>query len=240
MDLTENADAKSPICIFGGDLDFFGNVKKQEQTNIKWSSKIKHFFAPDYNSNIETNKQMQQIINKDFKKVQILCSKPSFDDPEDTNMTKMILRYGYIAKKLGKKVTFKFVQDDDSTLDLNIYNCINCTYENKCKKPGSKKCLQLEDLAKKFAYNPDTKLRGRIIVRPDTKAKDIILTTTIKCKEKYMIREYGLSNKKYKYKLDWQLYDIIWNVWWERCSEDKILIKKCVDEYTNEMEKQKK
>ena len=34
MDLTNNADDKSPICIFGGDLDFFGNVVQQEQTSV--------------------------------------------------------------------------------------------------------------------------------------------------------------------------------------------------------------
>ena len=122
---------------------------------------------------------------------------------------------------------------------MSICNCTNCSYKNKCKKPG-KKCSQLEGLAKKLAHNPDTKLRGRIIERPGINAKDIVLTTTIKCKKKYKIREYGLSNKNDKDKLDWKLYEKIWDVWWDRCTEDEKLIKQCVDEYINVRNNQKK
>lgn len=227
MDLTEDADVKSPICIFGGDLDFFGNVKKQVQTDKRWSHNILHFFTQDYNSNIETNKQMQQIIKMGFNQVQILCSKPKLKKDKYVDMR---LRYGYIAKKLGEQVKFKFIQDDDSISDLSICKCTNCTYKNKCKRPGGK-CSRLEGLARKLTHNPDTKLRGRIIEHPDTNAKDIILTTTIKRKKKYRIREYGLANKKDKDKLDWKLYEKIWNVWWERCSEDENLIQQCIEEY---------
>ena len=85
------------------------------------------------------------------------------------------------------------------------------------------------------SYSPDTKLRGRIIGRPGVNAKDIILTTTIQRKKKYRIREYGLSNNHDKDKLDWKLYDIVWEVWWKNCltseEADNKIIEECKKEY---------
>lgn len=85
---TDSADQFKPICIFGGDLDFFGDVV----VNVKESAK---FFRR--NKIIESNKQFNQLKRKSFRNIQILSVRPDSDSDEDH---KTRIRIGFLKEKL--------------------------------------------------------------------------------------------------------------------------------------------
>lgn len=108
---TETANHNDEICIFGGDLDFFGKV---------------------LNNNIAKNKQYCQIKDMEFKKIKILCIKPEETKKRDKE-TK--LRIGFLIDNFGDDVKIKFFENKRCKTCSEKENCFICPdNKNKCDK----------------------------------------------------------------------------------------------------------
>lgn len=86
-------------------------------------------------------------------------------------------------------------------------------------------CSKLIEYNQYRCYNPDTKLRGRIVKLKGTGATSVAIVTTHTSGKTYLLREYSSNTK------ECTIYLNIWNVWWTKCKEDKVLIDSCVKEY---------
>lgn len=217
VDFTETADKDMPICIFGGDLNFFGNY-------IPPRKKIERTYSS--NDDIETNEQFTQIQKKGFREIKILGVKP-YADTDDDVLTR--IRIGYIVSKLGKKVHIKFFEnhlckDCSKFNDCISCNCNNCTQKGICNK-AQRDCDKLKKYCQNYCYNPDTTLRGRIVTNKDSHSKCVAIATTKESGKKYILREYSAVAK------ECQLYQIIWDVWWSKCESDEAFINRCKEEY---------
>lgn len=214
---TETADKNMPICIFGGDLNFFGNYIPPRRKNERRYS---------LNDDIETNEQFTQILKKGFREIKILGVKP-YTDTDDDVATR--IRIGYIVNKLGNKVHIKFFEnllckDCEKISECTSCNCDNCTQKGVCNK-SQKDCEKLKKYCQSFCYNPDTTLRGRIVTNKDSQSNCVAIVTTKESGKKYILREYSAVAK------ECQLYQVIWDVWWSKCESDDAFIKQCVNEY---------
>ena len=217
VNFTETADKDMPICIFGGDLNFFGSY-------IPPRKKIEGIYSP--NDDIETNEQFTQILKKGFREIKILGVKPYTDTYDDVATR---IRIGYIVSKLGGKVHIKFFDNhlckDCSKLSECIAcNCNNCTQKGVCDK-ARRACDKLKKYCKNYCYNPDTTLRGRIVTNKDSHSKCVAIATTKESGKKYILREYSAVAK------ECQLYQVIWEVWWSKCDYDNAFIEQCKKEY---------
>lgn len=217
VNFTETADKNMPICIFGGDLNFFGDYIPPRKKNEK------HYSA---NEDIETNEQFTQILKKGFREIKILGVKP-YTDTDDDIATRR--RIGYIVSKLGDKVHIKFFEnhfckDCKKLSDCISCNCKNCTQKGVCDK-AQKDCEKLKKYCQNFCYNPDTTLRGRIVTNKDSQSNCVAIATTKESGKKYILREYSAVAK------ECQLYQVIWEVWWSKCESDDTFITQCVKEY---------
>lgn len=217
VNFTETADKDMPICIFGGDLNFFGNyIPPRKKIEGNYSS----------NDDIETNEQFTQILKKGFREIKILGVKP-YTDTDDDVATR--IRIGYIVSKLGEKVHIKFFENhlckDCSKLSECIAcNCNNCTQKDVCNKMR-KGCDKLKKYCQNYCYNPDTTLRGRIVTNKDSHSNCVAIATTKESGKKYILREYSAVAK------ECQLYQVIWEVWWSKCDYDNAFIEQCKKEY---------
>lgn len=217
IDFTENADKDQPICIFGGDVNFFGDY-------IPPRIKLSKTFSK--NDDIATNEQFTQILNKGFREIKILAVKPYSDTDSDVATR---IRIGYIINKLGEKVQIKFYSNDICKNCENFYDCIacncdNCMHEGVCDK-SNKDCEKLKKYCQYFCYNPETTLRGRIVTNKDTHSKCVAIATTKDAGKKYILREYSAVAK------ECQLYQVIWEVWWSKCEYDNAFLDQCMQEY---------
>lgn len=216
---TDRADPNMPICIFGGDLDFFGDVR----TDYKSVSKL---IKP--NRIIELNKQYNQIKKMGFKEVDILSLKPNTDSERDK---KTRIRIGFLKEKFGSNLEIKFFENKEcsncgeSNTCLACDVCKNCSKEQKCKKNNANLCDKLKNNFQSRCFNPDTLLRGRIATKKSDGSPYAAIVTTHKSGKKYILKEY-MSNTK-----ECTIYKNIWCVWWKKCKEDKDFIDKCVKEY---------
>ena len=217
VDFTEAADMDKPICIFGGDLNFFGDYIPPRIKNEKK-------YSP--NEDIEKNEQFTQILHKGFRTIKILAVKP-YSDTQNDRSTR--IRIGYIVTELGEKVKIKFFEDDSCNKckkhdDCIICDCNNCPQKNVCPKP-QKPCEKLNKYCENYCFNPDTTLRGRIVTNKDSQSHCVAIATTKESGKKYILREYSAVAK------ECQLYQVIWEVWWSKCKYDNDFIKKCKEEY---------
>lgn len=217
VQFTETADTNKPICIFGGDLNFFGDYL--------YSQEKKAFLRKNKNNNIETNEQFLQICNKGFREIKILSVKPYTDSSNDK---KTRIRIGYIIEKLGERVEIKFFDNKICTSCEDYESC------KKCENYNKDECLKLKKFCNGFCYNPDITLRGRIVTQKDTNAECVAIATTKEAGKKYILREYSSIAK------ECHLYKIIWDVWWLKCAFDKEFNEKCVTEYKEYASKQNK
>lgn len=112
VDFTETADKDMPICIFGGDLNFFGNYIPPRKKNEE------HYSS---NEDIETNEQFTQILNKGFREIKILGVKPYADTKDDVATR---IRIGYIVSTLGKKYTSNFLRIICVKIVKNLVNAL--------------------------------------------------------------------------------------------------------------------
>lgn len=220
IDFTETADTDKPICIFGGDLNFFGNYI----TPKPCKSKLWYLF--NRNKFIETNNQYTQVKDKGFREIRILAIKPYSNTDNDIETRR---RIGYITEELKERVQIKFFDtqlcDGCKEHDLCVTcDCNNCSLKNKCKNRKNK-CSKLEKLLANHCYNPDITLRGRIVTRKDNQSPCVAIATTKKPGKKYILREYSAIEKECK------LYTVIWEVWWSKCKSDSDFIKLCKKEY---------
>ncbi len=217
VDFTETADKDMPICIFGGDLNFFGNYIPPRKKNEE------HYSS---NEDIETNEQFTQILNKGFREIKILGVKPYADTKDDVATR---IRIGYIVSTLGEKVHIKFFEnhlckDCKKFSECVACNCNNCEQKGVCKKT-QKDCEKLKKFCQNFCYNPDTTLRGRIVTNKDSHSNCVAIATTKESGKKYILREYSAVAK------ECQLYQVIWEVWWSKCESDDAFIEQCKKEY---------
>lgn len=217
VNFTETADKNMPICIFGGDLNFFGDYIPPRRKNEK------HYSV---NEDIETNEQFTQILKKGFREIKILGVKP-YTDTDDDIATRR--RIGYIVSKLGDKVHIKFFEshlckDCKELSNCISCNCKNCTQKGVCNK-FQKDCEKLKKYCQNFCYNPDTTLRGRIVTNKDSHSNCVAIATTKESGKKYILREYSAVAK------ECQLYQVIWEVWWSKCESDDTFITQCIKEY---------
>lgn len=241
VDFTATANPKREVCIFAGDIDFFGDVREKTDTkSVKISSsksalsilkekrKVKQHKRLLEKNDIVNNGQLNQLIANKFKNVCILCIKPLSREQDDKgDFHKDRIRIGYIRKKLGKRVQFRFFNDEcNNCFFYEQNNCELQSCEHICSEgmesPGScpkrvKECLN--------PSMPDTTLRGRIVTNKETDAKCVAITTKKSSGKDYILRQYGSGEKESN------LYNIIWKVWWGGCQEDEEFIEDCEKEY---------
>lgn len=218
---TNDADQFKPICIFGGDLNFFGEVV----VDIKKRDRI---FKN--NNIIEYNKQYNQIKNKGFRKIQILCMKPDSESDEDQ---KTKIRIGYLKENLKGNLEIKFFEEKECTncpdkeICLACEICKDCPEGKACKRIETQMCDKLRESFQSRCYNPDTQLRGRIVKRKSDGSTSAAIVTTYKSGKSYILKEYSSNTR------ECTIYLNIWDVWWKKCKMDEDFIKQCVDEYKN-------
>lgn len=216
---TANADRYKPICIFGGDLDFFGEVV----TDLKTTER---FFQR--NKCIDSNKQYNQIKTMGFKNVQILSIKPDGDSEKDR---KTRIRIGFLKENLKSTLQIKFFEEKECSSCLERDTCLmcevcqKCPEEIKCKRVENPICDKLNKVCQNRCYNPDTQLRGRIVNNKSDGSISAAIVTTYKAGKSYILKEYSSNTK------ECTIYQNIWNVWWKKCKIDEELIAQCVDEY---------
>jgi hypothetical protein len=195
INFTKLADPKREIKLFGGDLDFLGDI--EDNTIFK-------------------NKQYQQLKNMDFRKIRILCFEPKNDKDK--------LRIGCLLDTFNNNIQIKFFEDS---------NCMNCTDEIKNKNHCSSLDFKVNDkntFHKRSPYsnhpcnNPDLLIRGRIIEN-GSGAEYISITITYESKRKYIFKMYSNQNKEF------DLYFLLWNVWWEKCKEYSNIQVECKKKY---------
>lgn len=215
---TDNADQYKPICIFGGDLDFFGSVA----VNPKSIDKLLH-----RNEIIEFNKQYNQIKNKGFE-THILSIKPDGDSGHDE---KTRIRIGFLGDHLKGKLKIKYFEEKECSTCPERTSCLacdvcqTCPEGKKCKRMGLQLCDKLNKDLQSRCYNPDTQLRGRIATRKSDGSISAAIVTTYQSGKTYILKEYSSNTK------ECTIYQNIWNVWWKKCKTDDAFMEKCIADY---------
>lgn len=219
QEFTAKTDYLEPLCIFGGDLDFFGDVVKT-LTSQQQEEQYRD------NSIIQCNKQFHQLKQMKFKNINILSVKPSSDQDRMTR-----IRIGFLKKEFGDTLTIKFINEKECTTCAESATCLSCDVCKNCPKnkgSGKKTIPQCEKLLKYYkyrCYNPDTKLRGRVAKDKKTGAPIVAIVTTYDPGKSYILKEYSSNTK------ECTIYQTIWDVWWKKCVEDSDFIALCVKEY---------
>lgn len=218
---TDDADQSKPICIFGGDLDFFGDVV------INPTKKEKLFKRYEI---IEFNKQYNQLKDKGFPKIEVLSVKPDSDSDRDQ---KTRIRIGFLKENLKGNLEVKFFEEkkcnscSERTTCLACNVCKTCPEGKKCKRMGVQLCDKLRDELHGRCYNPDMQLRGRIAKKKSDGSTSAAIVTTYKSGKSYILKEYSSNTR------ECTIYQKIWEVWWEKCKMDKEFMNRCVNEYRN-------
>lgn len=213
---TAKTDYTAPLCIFGGDLDFFGNVCKPTTTG---KNKIKY-----QRNSIQRNKQFLQLKKMKFRNIQILSLRPMDNETR--------LRIGFLKAEFGDWLTIKFIEEKECSTCAERSTCLacnvcnNCPEKKSCKRMNVQKCDKLESEYRYRCYNPDTKLRGRIASLKDTGSTSVAIVTTQTSGKSYYLKEYSSNTK------ECTIYQNIWNVWWKKCKADSALITECLNDYT--------
>lgn len=217
---TARADYSEPLCIFGGDLDFFGSVEKKPSSQQQGQRKDNH--------SIQHNQQYCQLRDMRFQHIHILSIKPKGDQDRETR-----IRIGFLKKEFGDALTIKFVQTDNCATCSERSSCLSCDVCQGCSKNKGddrntiSECEKLSRYYQYRCYNPDTKLRGRVAKEKKTGATIVAIVTTDKPGKSYILKEYSSNTK------ECTIYQNIWDVWWKKCMEDPDFIASCVEEYEN-------
>ncbi len=166
INFTKLADPKREIKLFGGDLDFLGNVE---------------------DGTILRNKQYLQLKDMDFRKIRILCFEPKTDNDK--------LRIGCLLKTFNNNVQIKFFEDSNClncTEEIkNRNNCSSLGITQKNKNTFHKK----SPYSNSPCNNPDLLIRGRIIENGNG-AESISITITYESKKKYILKRYNNKDKE--------------------------------------------
>ena len=238
---TATANPSKDVCIFAGDIDFFGEVLEKADAEApqpntkefllnKLITCVKCYKTKRFQKkiDIENNRQYLQLKNPKFRSICILCAKPL---PKSGNLKddyhKDRIRIGYIKEAFGERVHFKFFNEGcDNCSFYEQNNCMlqQCSQECQVCKQGSSDCPKN---VKDFSHPslPDTTLRGRIVTDRETDSKCVAITTKRSSRKEYILRQYGSGEKESS------LYSVIWKVWWKMCEEDDGFIDACVKEY---------
>lgn len=213
---TESADIHQPICIFAGDLNFFGSVVNPKEGDVD-----------EKKEDINENDQFKQLVRLKCRNICVLCIKPPTRDIDiDKKYQEDRVRLGYLAATFNNDIHFKFV--DDKCHNCYSYNQIDCTLLQCTKCQPSDSCPRKSKQVLRHSL-PDTTLRGRIVTNRETGAKCVAITTKRSSGKDYILRQYGAGEKESS------LYNVIWEVWWNECSEDLDFINKCKAEYEDYM-----
>lgn len=236
---TDRADPNQPVCIFAGDINFFGDVIKSESDKsdeddksgkkaIDNSEKIKKrkinlrkkTNETKEDNNIKENDQYKQLYDLKCRNICVLCIKPLAQAQDmDGHYKADRVRIGFLASQFGNSIRFRFIDDkchacqSYNQIDCEMLQCEKCKPSDSCPKANNQHVL------------PDTTLRGRIVTSRETGAKCVAITTKRSSGKDYILRQYGAGEKESS------LYDVIWKVWWSRCPEDLTFISDCKDEY---------
>lgn len=218
---TGEADQSKPICIFGGDLDFFGDVVIEP---TRWDKVFKR------NRIISFNKQYNQLKNVGFHEIDVLSVKPDSDSERDK---KTRIRIGFLRENLKGNIKIKFFEEKEcnscpereTCFACNV--CQTCPEGKKCKRMVMQSCEKLKEEFSNRCYNPDTQLRGRIAKKKRNGSTSAAIVTTYKSRKSYILKEYSSNTK------ECTIYQNIWGVWWKKCKTDKDFINRCVNEYRN-------
>lgn len=234
---TDDADREQPLCIFGGDLDFFGDYVKPTENSSKtkpwWHSLIFWEKRKKIKNDISKNKQFIQIKNDKnndcFREIQILSIRPNANNDKHKRAR---IRLGYLKEELGESLKVKFFTDKkDCSKCSQAITCYACDMCNACSNRESctHKVTHCEKLQKKCinsCFNPDMKLRGRFIQKKKNDSRSAAIVTTNEPGKSYILKEYNNITKEYS------IYQKIWDIWWLKCEEDSGFIDQCVQEYT--------
>ena len=239
-DFTATANPNKDVCIFAGDIDFFGEViepteSKDPETNTKcFLHKLKADLKKKREQrlldkkNIEKNSQFIQLNDPKFRSVCILCVKPlSQKGNVKDDYRKDRIRIGYIKKELGERAQFKFFNNEcDNCFFYEHNSCALQKCDQKCPESAQPSC-DCPKNKKEFLHPslPDTTLRGRIVTNRETDSKCVAITTKRSARKDYILRQNGSGEKESS------LYNVIWKVWWKMCEKDDEFIDACVKEY---------
>lgn len=234
---TATANPNKDVCIFAGDIDFFGEVI-EESTYKDTKANKKHPFSKLVEKtrkkrifkkiDIKNNSQFKQLKNSKFRSICILCAKPlPREDSVRDDYQKDRIRIGFLKEALGERVQFKFFNEDcDNCFFYEQNSCLlqKCTHKCPVCSTNSGDCPKNNN---DFSHPslPDTTLRGRIVTDRETDSKCVAITTKRSSGKEYILRQYGSGEKESS------LYNVVWKVWWKMCEEDDVFIKACVDEY---------
>ncbi len=207
---TQQAECHKDIKLFGGDLDFLGNVE---------------------DGSINNNKQLIQLEYMKFDSIKVLCKKPIINNEGD------ILRIGFLADKFKSKIMIRFFIDNKCDDCCHKEECFYCKVCEKCavspcsiKKKcniitGQTSCPTLVKYKKLSCNNPDIDIRGRIITKSSSRTEIVAIFNKIVAGKRYLIREYNSEDKECR------IYTDIWKIWWERCEIDDKFIEECKSKY---------
>ncbi len=207
---TQQAECHKDIKLFGGDLDFLGNIE---------------------DGSINNNKQLIQLESMKFNSIKVLCKKPIINNEDD------ILRIGFLADKFKSKIMIRFFIDNKCDDCCHKEECFYCKVCEKCavspcsiKKKcniitGQTSCPTLVKYKKLSCNNPDIDIRGRIITKSSSGSEIVAIFNKIVAGKRYLIREYNSEDKECR------IYTDIWKIWWERCEIDNKFIEECKSKY---------
>lgn len=166
INLTKLADPKREIKLFGGDLDFLGNV--DDNTIFK-------------------NKQYQQLKEMNFRKIRILCFEPTNDSDK--------LRIGCLLETFKNNIQIKFFEDSNCmNCPEEIKSRNNCS--SLKVKPTQRHAFHKQSpYSRNPCNNPDLLIRGRIIENGNG-AESISITITYESKKKYILKQYCNKDKE--------------------------------------------
>lgn len=182
INFTKLADTKQEIRLFGGDLNFFGNV---------------------IDNSILNNEQFLQLKEMDFHKIRVLCIQPNNEEDK--------LRLGFLQHEFGNKIQIKFFNDlecKNCTLTIQKENKCNkrTINEEENKKYMSDNANNLP-YRNNPCYCPDPSIRGRIITKSNNNANSLSVVIKFKAGEKYIFKQYNSEDKECNlYLLLWSVW----------------------------------
>jgi uncharacterized membrane protein len=227
---TTKASTSQELRLIAGDLDFLGDLTKSPLQTIRirllqilnYVPFLNNLTYPQLNEYNDYNEQWQQLNEKQFSQIQILCRKPK--------ITKDFLMLGLIKKTFPTTI-IKFY-GTPSLLCVDCTNKANCQICSTCdscakhktcnKKRGS--CNELLITKNKLCKFQDLDIRGRLFKNRENALRVDIFTKT-QNRHKYINNLFTANDYEANF------YDKLWHTWWDSCREEAEFLTKCIGDY---------
>lgn len=168
ISFTRSADTKQPIKMFGGDVDFFGNVT---------------------DGSIYKNSQFVQLENQKFRRICILCLRPVNDEDK--------LRIGCLLDRFNDAIDIKFFDDVScEKCEQSYKDSVECLCRSVEGKGKGKKFHECTPFNKDPCVNPDLSIRGRILTSSESSSEAVIIIVKSKPGKEYIRKIYKSTDKE--------------------------------------------